>query len=220
MRSQLDFSLPSLFPSFLLPLWVCVAMTVQDKYPVRSPFLIFMTVYLLLFLFIWFLVEVIIHSEPQSTSDDSFYVQLTLAEMSLQLFLYCCLLCFFSLAAAWYSDLQRTKAARASAAIATTFAKSTWLLHSVVLHQHLLQGLQRPQLVLWRRRDIQQPDTVTNTSDWCNLSRSVAVPCVMIGAGLIAVWVWTIINRFARITPEVPIPTRGLHPSSPHSAGQ
>ena len=175
----------------------------------RAPFLIFLTGYLLTFLFIWFLLEIIIHSEPQASADNIYYVQLTLAEMSLQLFMYCCILVFAALALAWYADLQRTKAARAAAAMLGTFSKSVWLYTLWYSISTFYKGYNN---LNWfcggYSGNTAEFDGVTGTkSDWCYLARTVAVLNVLIGAGLIALWVWCVINRFARITPEIPIST-------------
>ena len=177
----------------------------------RAPFLLFMTAYMALWLAIWFIAVIIIHSEPQASPNDSYYVQLDLAEMSLQLFMYCLLLTLASLSMAWYADLQRTKAARASAAMVGTFCKSVWLYtmwYSISTFYDSYNDLN------WfcggadpTTHQPKFPGVTATGSDWCHLARTVGVANVLIGAGLIAIWVWTIVNRFARIVPEVPIGT-------------
>ena len=175
----------------------------------RAPFLIFLTAYLVIFMFIWFLVEIIIHSEPQASPDNVYYVQITLAEMSLQLFMYCCILVLVALSLAWYADLQRTKAARAAAAMVGTFSKSVWLYTLWYSISTFYKGYNN---LNWfcgggTGSTSEYPGVTDSKSDWCYLARTVAVLNVLIGAGLIALWVWCVINRFARITPEIPIST-------------
>ena len=186
----------------------------------RAPFLIFLTAYLLLLLFIWFLLEIVIHSEPQASSANEYYVQLTLAEMTLQLFMYCCLLVLAALSMAWYADLQRTKSARSAAAMVGTFSKSVWLYtlwYSISTFYNSYNDLN------WfcgggTNGTPEFSNATTTGSDWCKLARAVAVINVLIGAGLIASWVWCIVNRFARITPEIPISTT-VNVLSAHNKG-
>ena len=166
-----------------------------------------MTSYLLLWLVIWFIVVLVIHSEPQATSDNTFDVQLTLGEMTLQLYMYVGLLVLASVSAAWYADLQRTKAARSAAAMVGTICKSAWLYTLWYSISTFYKGYND---LNWFCGGSEQFGTITGThSDWCYTARTVAVVNVLIGAGLIALWVWTIVNRFARITPEVPISSVG-----------
>ena len=173
----------------------------------RAPFLIFMTVYLLLWLLIWFILLIVIHSEPQATPDNDFTVQITLAEMTLQLYMYVGLLCLAALAGAWYADLQRTKAARSAAAMCGTICKSAWLYTLWYSISTFYKGYN--DLNWFCGGGGVFPSITGSKSDWCYTARTVAVVNVLIGAGLIALWVWTIVNRFARITPEVPISTVG-----------
>ena len=180
----------------------------------RAPFLIFMTAYLVSLLFAWLITVIVIHSEPQANrSDNDYYVQINLAEMTLQLFMYCCLLCLASLSMAWFADLQRTKAARSAAAMVGTFCKSVWLYTMWYSISTFYSGYND---LNWfcgggatgaDGNSAEFPGATSPGSDWCATARTVAVVNVLIGAGLIAVWVWTIVNRFARITPEVPIST-------------
>ena len=136
-------------------------------------------------------------------------MQITLAEMTLQLFMYCCILVLAALSMAWYADLQRTKAARAVAAIVGTFSKSVWLYTLWYSISTFYKGYND---LNWfcgggSNGTPEYPGVSGSKSDWCYLARTVAVLNVLIGAGLIALWVWCVINRFARITPEVPIGT-------------
>ena len=160
----------------------------------RAPFLIFMTGYLLLWLLIWFIMEIIIHSEPQASPDNTYYVQITLAEMSLQLFMYNAILILASLSFAWFADMQRTKAARSAAAMIGTSCKSVWLYTMWFSISCFYTGYNDLNWFCGGGTNgiPQFPGIDSNTSDWCVTARTVAVLNVLIGAGLIAVWVWTV----------------------------
>ena len=174
----------------------------------RSPFLLLLSMYLLCVLFAWFVVEVIIHAHPQPTANDDFQLQLTLAEQTLQLFMYTCLLTVFILAGCWFAELERTKAARSVSLVTSTLAKSAWL-YELWFVISVYDDASSP-LNWYCTGGPYFAGLTSSSSIWCNLAQAVGSLSIAMFVGFIALWVWAICVLFKRITPDVPVPTTHL----------
>ena len=170
--------------------------------PLRSPALVGLTLWLVTFLLIWFVVLLVIHFAVQATSDNQFIVQLTLAEQSLQLFTYSCLLCLASASACWNADFARTKGSRSVASVVCTLMKSAWLFELWFIIPSFHSDASN-----WYCNDAYFGSAASSASIFCRSARASATCALAVGLGVFLLFMWTLVCRLQRRTPDVPIPT-------------